>query len=61
MVRNFLKLLNIKKNNKTFLINIVITEKKILTNLIHYYEIFRILSGEKFNIKLDKLVLHITM
>ena len=43
----FLKLLNIKKNNKTFLINIVIPEKKILTNLIHYYEIFRILSGEK--------------
>lgn len=54
----FLKLLNIKKNNKTFLINIVIPEKKILTNLIHYYEIFRILSGEKFNMKLDKLVLH---
>lgn len=53
----FLKLLKIKKNKKPFLINIVVPEKRILTNLIHFYEIFRILNGKKFNINLEKLIL----
>ena len=49
----FLNSLGIKKNKKKILIKVFLPENKLLTNLIHFYEIFRILVGEKFNIDLS--------
>ena len=54
----FLKLLKIKKNKTPFIINVTLPEKRILTNVIHFYEIFRILSGEKFKINFEKLIIY---
>tara|TARA_B100000945_G_scaffold320752_1_gene331935 strand:+ start:2964 stop:3875 length:912 start_codon:yes stop_codon:yes gene_type:complete len=52
----FLKRLKIKYLNKQNLkINVEITKNSILTNLIHFYSIFRELNGKKIKINFDNL------
>jgi hypothetical protein len=46
----FLNKINLKKNKKKIFIEVFLPKYKILTNLIHFYEIFKILVGENFKI-----------
>ncbi|OUW24620.1 MAG: hypothetical protein CBD34_00220 [Rickettsiales bacterium TMED174] len=48
----FLKRVNLKKNDKKIFIEVILPNKKILTNLIHFFEIFRLLTGNNFKIDL---------
>ena len=53
----FLNSVGIKRNKKKFLIKVFLPENKMLTNLIHFYEIFRILAGRKFKIDFSNFTL----
>ncbi len=46
----FLKRIKLKKNKKKFSIDVLLPNKKLLTNLIHFFEIFKILSSKNFKI-----------
>jgi hypothetical protein len=46
----FLNLINLKIKKNSFIIKVELPEKKILTNLIHFYEIFKILGKSKIKI-----------
>ena len=51
--KQFLKLIKLKKSQKVFFIKVELPEYKLLTNLIHFYEIFRILTNDKIRVNLD--------
>ena len=46
----FLNLINLNIRKESFTIKVELPEKKILTNLIHFYEIFKILGKSKIKI-----------
>ena len=54
----FLKRVSLKQTNAKILIKVILPKKKILTNLIHFYEIFRILTKEEFKIDLSEFRLN---
>ncbi len=49
--KKFLQLIRLKKNLEKIEIKITLPQKKILTNLIHFYEMFKLLTNK--NIKID--------
>ena len=51
--RYFLNLINLKIGKESFVIKVELPERKILTNLIHLYEIFKILGKSKIKIDLS--------
>ena len=51
--KKFLQIVNLKKKLKKTEIKVILPEKKILTNLIHFYEMFKLLTTEKINIDLS--------
>ena len=55
--KKFLELINLKKNNKIFSITVGLPEFKLLTNLIHFYEVFNILSKKKIKVNFNSFKL----
>ena len=49
--KKFLQIINLKKKLKKTEIKVILPEKKILTNLIHFYEMFKLLTTK--NIEID--------
>ena len=50
----FLKRVNLKKPKKKFICDVILPNGKVLTNIIHFFEIFRLLTNWNFKIDLTK-------